>query len=191
MVSVGRPLPDVVLRIVGEDGRDLEDGAVGEVAVQAPFLFSGYHHDPEMTRRKLRDGWYFTGDIGFRRDGELYLLGRTDDLLIVNGRNVFAHHVEFAINAETPEVKAGRCIALGVWSEAAGSQELVVVVEAEGEDAQMRRLLARNIKTVVLNGFGVMPREVKIVPPGWLAKTTSGKITRELNLRKYLAEKPL
>ena len=191
VVSVGRPLPDVVLRIVGEDGRDLEDGAVGEVAVQAPFLFSGYHHDPEMTRRKLRDGWYFTGDIGFRRDGELYLLGRTDDLLIVNGRNVFAHHVEFAINAETPEVKAGRCIALGVWSEAAGSQELVVVVEAEGEDAQMRRLLARNIKTVVLNGFGVMPREVKIVPPGWLAKTTSGKITRELNLRKYLAEKPL
>ena len=191
VVSVGRPLPDVVLRIVDEDGRDLEDGAVGEVLVQAPFLFSGYHRDPDMTARKLKDGWYFTGDLGFRRDGELYLVGRTDDLLIVNGRNVFAHHVEFAINAETPEVKAGRCIALGVWSEDAGSQELVVVAEAEGEDDTVRRLLARNIKTVVLNGFGVMPREVKIVPSGWLAKTTSGKITRELNLQKYLAEKPL
>jgi acyl-CoA synthetase (AMP-forming)/AMP-acid ligase II len=162
---------------------------VGEVAIQAPFLFCGYHKDPEATARKMRGGWYHTSDLGFRRDGELYLLGRTDDLLILNGRNVFAHHVEFAINAQTPQVKAGRCIALGVFSEEIGSQELVILAELAGDDPGAARLLGRSIKTTVLNGFGVTPKEVKVVPPGWLAKTTSGKIARDLNLRKYLESK--
>ena len=184
VVSVGRPLREVSLRITGDGGAP--DGRVGEVTVRAPFLFSGYHHDPETTARKLRDGWYHTGDVGFLRDGELYLLGRTDDLVILNGRNVFAHHVEFAINAEVTGVKAGRCIALGVFSAEVGSQELVILAETDGADPAAHRILGRNIKGIVLNAFGVMPKEVKLVPAGWLAKTTSGKIARDLNLRKYL-----
>ena len=189
VASVGRPLRDVKLRIVDEAGAELPDGRVGEVAVQAPFLFSGYHKDPETTARKLRGGWYHTSDLGFLEDGELYLLGRTDDLVILNGRNVFAHHVEYAINAEAPEVKAGRCIALGVFSEEVGSQELVILAEVEGADPAAGKRLGRTIKSIVLNGFGVMPKEVKVVPPGWLAKTTSGKIARDLNLKRYLETK--
>jgi fatty-acyl-CoA synthase len=179
----------VELRIVDGEGDPLPDGRVGEVVVQAPFLFSGYHKDPQTTARKLRRGWYHTSDLGFMRDGELYLLGRTDDLVILNGRNVFAHHVEFAINAEVPQVKAGRCIALGVFSEEVGSQELVILAEVESQDPAEGKRLGRSIKTTVLNGFGVVPKEVKVVPPGWLVKTTSGKIARDLNLRKYLETK--
>ena len=185
ITSVGRPLADVEVRLAGAEGGWLEDGQVGEAAVRAPFLFSGYHKDPERTARRLRDGWYFTGDVGFRLSGELYLLGRTDDLVIINGRNIMAHDVEFAINAEVEEIKAGRCIALGVYSEEAGSQELVVLAElAEGAAAPQK--LNRRIKTAVLNSCGMAPREVRIVPPGWLAKSTSGKIARELNLVRYL-----
>jgi acyl-CoA synthetase (AMP-forming)/AMP-acid ligase II len=189
VASVGRALRDVAIRVVDADGRPLPDGRVGEVAIQAPFLFSGYHKDPETTARKMRGGWYHTSDLGFLDGGELYLLGRTDDLVILNGRNVFAHHVEFAINAEVPQVKAGRCIALGVFSEEVGSQELVILAELDSQDPAAGKLLGRSIKTTVLNGFGVMPKEVKVVPPGWLAKTTSGKIARDLNLRKYLESK--
>ncbi len=189
VVSVGRPIRGVSLQLVDDARSLLPEGRVGEVAVQAPFLFSGYHRDPKTTAGKLDNGWYYTGDLGFMQGGELYLLGRTDDLIILNGRNVFAHHVEFAINAETPEVKAGRCIALGLYSEAVGSQELIILAEAEGADPAIVRSLSRSIKSTVFNGFGVMPKEVKVVPPGWLTKTTSGKIARDLNLRKYLAGK--
>ena len=189
VISVGAPIRDVELRVVDEAGGTQPDDVVGEVAVRAPFLFSGYHKDPERTAAKLRGGWYHTGDLGFLRDGELYLLGRTDDLVILNGRNVFAHHVEFAINAGAPQVKGGRCVALGVFSEAVGSQELVILAEVQSEESVVRRQVARAIREIVLDGFGVLPKEVKVVEPGWLAKTTSGKIARDLNLRKYLDAK--
>ena len=154
------------------------------MAVRAPFLFSGYHRDPQLTAHKLVDGWYRTGDLGLVRDGELYLFGRADDLLILNGRNVMAHDLEFAINAQAPEVKAGRCIALGVFDPEVGSQELVVLAEADaGTDA---RALARKVRAAVFNVLGLMPRAVEVVPPGSILKTTSGKLARELNLKRYI-----
>ncbi len=158
------------------------------MAIRAPFLFSGYHKDPERTAAKLRDGWYHTGDLGFVADGELYLLGRTDDLLILNGRNVLAHEVEFAINASVEQIKPGRCIALGVFNAEVGSQELVILAEPLDGGPDAGRMLRRQIKGVVLNAYGLIPREVQIVPPGWLVKSTSGKIARGLTLDKYLLQ---
>ena len=184
VVSVGEPLPDVELRIVDKTGRTGPPATVGEVAVKAPFLFSGYHGDPDRTSRKLRDGWYFTGDLGFLLDGELYLLGRTDDLLIINGRNVFAHDVEFTIQNEVDLIKPGRCIALGLYNEDTGSQDLNIVAEAVAPSVN-EALLKRQIKAAVLEAFGLVPREVTLVPSGWLAKSTSGKLTRDLNRRRY------
>jgi fatty acid CoA ligase FadD32 len=73
-----------------------------------------------------------------------------------------------------------------VFSEEVGSQELVILAELDSADPKAGKLLGRNIKGIVLNGFGVVPKEVRVVPPGWLAKTTSGKIARDLNLKKYL-----
>jgi acyl-CoA synthetase (AMP-forming)/AMP-acid ligase II len=190
VMSVGKPLADVELRILGEGG---DPASVGEVAVRAPFLFSGYHLNAELTAEKIKDGWYRTGDLGFLRGDDLYILGRTDDLLILNGRNVFAHHVEFTINAEVPQIKAGRCIALGVFSPQVGSQELVVIAElAEKDDSGAdidAKALQRSVKSVVLDTYGIMPREVMLAPPGWLAKSTSGKIARGRNLDKYLAHR--
>jgi acyl-CoA synthetase (AMP-forming)/AMP-acid ligase II len=187
--SVGRPIADVELSIIDPSGEPMPGGQVGEVATRAPFLFSGYHNDPERTGAKLRDGWYRTGDLGLMLEGELYLLGRADDQIIVNGRNILAHDVEFLLNAEVEQIKAGRCVALGVFEPEIGSLQLVILAEPAGEvDAQA---IARKVKQIVLTGFGVTPREVKLVPPGWLAKTTSGKLSRELNLGKYLAEQAL
>lgn len=188
IASVGRPLPDVRLKLIAADGSEAAPGYVGEVAIRAPFLFSGYHKDPERTAAKLRDGWYHTGDLGFVADGELYLLGRTDDLLILNGRNVLAHEVEFAINASVEQIKPGRCIALGVFNAEVGSQELVILAEPLDGGPDAGRMLRRQIKGVVLNAYGLIPREVQIVPPGWLVKSTSGKIARGLTLDKYLLQ---
>jgi long-chain acyl-CoA synthetase len=94
--SVGLPLPGVELRIVDEDGRDVEPGDPGEVWVRGPNVFQGYHGQPEATAETLTpDGWLKTGDIGSRDgDGFLYLVDRLRDLIIVNGFNVYPREVE-------------------------------------------------------------------------------------------------
>jgi acyl-CoA synthetase (AMP-forming)/AMP-acid ligase II len=78
IVSVGRAVPGFRLRIVDEMGRELPEGRVGRVWAQGPSLMDGYLGDPEATARALRDGWLDTGDLGFLREGELYLTGRAN-----------------------------------------------------------------------------------------------------------------
>lgn len=90
-------------RIGGQPAfRQLAPGEVGEVAVDAgsPQAFSGYLNRPDATRRALRDGWYFTGDLGYLDDeGELFLTGRIDDLIITGGENVYPAEVEAVLEA--------------------------------------------------------------------------------------------
>jgi long-chain acyl-CoA synthetase len=94
--SVGLPLPGVELRLVGEDGRDVERGDPGEVWARGPNVFRGYWNDEEATAAALTaDGWLRTGDVGTQdEDGYLYLVDRKRDLVIVNGFNVYPREVE-------------------------------------------------------------------------------------------------
>ncbi|MFA9446281.1 AMP-binding protein [Egicoccus sp. AB-alg6-2] len=103
--SVGLPLPQVELRLVDDDGRDVEDGDPGEVWVRGPNVFQGYHGDAEATARALTaDGWLRTGDVATRdADGYLFLVDRKRDLIIVNGFNVYPREVERVL-LEDPEV---------------------------------------------------------------------------------------
>ncbi len=185
ILSVGRPIPGATIRIEGPDGEILADGAVGEVCIQASYMFSGYVARPDLNAARIRGGWYHSGDIGFTRGGELYLLGRNDDLLILNGRNVFAHDIELAVNETVADIKPGRCIALGVESGETGSQELVLIAESEAEAGRHPQIV-RAARTAIFEHFGFLPRAVKLVPTGWLVKTTSGKIARSSNQAKYL-----
>ena len=75
----------------------MSDGRIGEIVTSGAFLFDGYFNDPVTTGERLVDGLYHTRDLGFMTDGELYVLGRKDDLIIVNGRNLHAHEVETII----------------------------------------------------------------------------------------------
>ena len=101
LLSVGRPLPE--LRVTVRDGEaELAEDEVGEIAVAGGFLFSGCFNDPATTAERLRDGVYHTRDLGFLHEGELYVLGRKDDLLIINGRNLHAHEVEEMLGGVAP-----------------------------------------------------------------------------------------
>jgi long-chain acyl-CoA synthetase len=103
--SVGRPLPDVELRLVDSDGQDVLVGDPGEIWVRGPNVFAGYWEDPEATAMVLTpDGWLRTGDIAVVDDaGFLYLVDRAKDLIIVSGFNVYPSEVEEVI-AEHPGV---------------------------------------------------------------------------------------
>ncbi len=94
--SVGLPLPDVEIRIVDESGRDVEPGDDGELWVRGPNVFQGYWNDPDATARALTpEGWLRTGDVAIRDEhGQLYLVDRLRDLVIVNGFNVYPREVE-------------------------------------------------------------------------------------------------
>jgi acyl-CoA synthetase (AMP-forming)/AMP-acid ligase II len=188
-VSVGKSIPGTALRIVDESLRDLPDRHVGEIAVTSPYLFTGYFRRP-LPPGILVDGWYMSGDLGFMADDELYVSGRKDDLLIINGRNLYVHDVEYAINRNTT-VKPGRCVVMGIFSARLGSQVLVVIAETTDPDKAAAAALRSTIRELVQANFGVTVHDVVIKAPGWLVKTTSGKISREANQRLYLQESPV
>ncbi len=185
-LSCGRPIPGVDLRIVGADGQPLPDRQVGEIHIAGRHLFDGYFRQPEETARRLRAGWYHTGDLGYRVADELYVTGRRDDLLTVYGRNYYAHEIEYLVS-RIPGVCPGRTVALGLFDPELGSQEVVVIAESDAPESRSNRAFASLIRSRVLAETGLMVRAVRIVPPGWLVKTSSGKISRTDNLGRYLA----
>lgn len=93
--SVGRPLPTSEVTVVGADGNQVEVGEVGELVISADTMFSGYHGQPEKTAAALRDGEYFTGDLGYKdAAGYVYVTGRSQELIISGGANVYPAEVE-------------------------------------------------------------------------------------------------
>lgn len=93
--SVGRPLPTSSMRVVDDEGRTIGPGVIGELVISADTMFSGYHNAPEKTAAVLRDGEYFTGDLGYRDEQDYYYLtGRAQDLIVSGGANVYAAEVE-------------------------------------------------------------------------------------------------
>jgi acyl-CoA synthetase (AMP-forming)/AMP-acid ligase II len=102
--SVGRAMPDVELRIVDDEGRDLPAGAAGEVLIRSDTLMLGYWRNDEATQTTIRDGWLHSGDVGqLDADGFLYLIGRKKDLIIKAGENIAPREIEEALY-EHPEV---------------------------------------------------------------------------------------
>ncbi|ACL57701.1 AMP-binding protein [Methylobacterium nodulans] len=193
LVSNGVPLAGVEVRILpldrcaGACGDGPDSALVGEIAVRGPIVFSGYYEDLETTRAAFEDGWYRTGDIGFLDDGELFISGRVKDVIIVHGRNYYAHDIEEVVSAEAGVVP-GRAVAVGVMNEEVGSEDVVVLAETRLEAEAELRALKRAIKRSIFDRLELTVRSVHLVQPGWLTKTSSGKISRSENLARYRAE---
>jgi acyl-CoA synthetase (AMP-forming)/AMP-acid ligase II len=93
--SVGIPIPFSEMRIVGDDGRDLDPGEVGEIVGYSPLMMPGYYKRPDLTAQAIKDGWLFTGDVGLAdEDGFLHLVDRKKDMIISGGINVFPKDIE-------------------------------------------------------------------------------------------------
>lgn len=130
--SVGRAIPGVEVRLVDSDGDPLldavDDGDTGHVSARGPNLFSGYW--PDGAHGPDEQGWFRTGDVGyFDADGDLHLVDRDADLIIVNGFNVYPHEVEQAVLGMDGVVEAA---VIGVPHEVSGETVKAVVVAREG-----------------------------------------------------------
>ena len=185
-VSVGHPLPGVDLAIRSpEDGWELSDRTVGEIWVRSPFNFSGYYNDPEATARAFVDDWYRTGDLGYRVGEGYYVAGRLKDVLIVGGVNVFPQDIEDLVS-QIDGVHPGRVSAFSTFDYRLQTEHIVIVAESDHHDTVDARQVTLEIRQRTLAAFQIANFEVRLVEPGWLVKSTSGKMARGANRQKWL-----
>ena len=128
-------------------------------------IFSKDISGDELSKNVLLDGVYFTNDLGFIYSGQMFVLGRGDDVIIVQGRNLYAHQIE-AILSEINGVKPGRNVAFGVSEEGLGSDFLVVICEKNHEIGRDERQIKREIRLRLESEIGVVPRTIKIEKQG-------------------------
>jgi acyl-CoA synthetase (AMP-forming)/AMP-acid ligase II len=188
VVSSGRCLPGNRLRIVNDAGSDAGDLEVGELFVQSDSMLDGYFHRPDLTAEALVDGWYRTSDLGFTQAGEVYVLGRKDDTIIIAGRNIWPADVE-EIAGRHEAVRDGRVVAFGVLNDALGTQDLIVVAEAAAEPkSDEARQIENDIRALITGELDLAPRMVRIAPAHWIIKNSAGKPARSATRTKFLSE---
>ncbi len=184
IASVGPPVDGHQVRIVAADGREAEDGAVGEIQVRGPSRMLGYRGDPESTRQAFDGQWLRTGDLGYARGGELYVTGRVKDLIIRGGKNYYPQDLEAAA-AGVEGVRPGSSAAFGVGDAASGTEHIVLVAEVKRPEL-ISPALEEAVRQAVFEGTGLALNAVRLVAPGVVPKTTSGKLRRAECRARYL-----
>ena len=181
---LGRAVPGLEMKVVDPLTRaELSDRHVGELLLRGTSVTPGYYKRPDATAALFHDGWLCTGDLAYTVDGELVLCGRIKDVIIVGGRNVFPEDIERACGM-LDGVRAGNVIAFGVEGYK-GKESVVVVAEVRTEDPPLVR---EALHHRTLEVCGLPPRDVMLVRPGTLPKTSSGKLQRAKCRELYLAE---
>jgi acyl-CoA synthetase (AMP-forming)/AMP-acid ligase II len=178
MVSVGTPCPGVGVRFAGPPGE------VSELLLRSPSLATGYLKDPEWTARRFREGELRTGDLAFAVDGHVYIAGRSDDLLSVAGRNVYANEIEAAVD-RLDGVRKGCSTIVDTAADGVQGSNLVLLLELREEAANVRDLAAAAALAATTTA-GVSLSECVFLKRGALPKTPSGKIQR-FRCRQLLA----
>jgi acyl-CoA synthetase (AMP-forming)/AMP-acid ligase II len=185
VVSVGRPVPGVEVEVRGEEGAPLPERRLGRIHVRGPSVMQGYLGDEQATSRALRGGWLDTGDLGFHAGGELFVHGRAKDLVIVRGANHAPEEFESALGG-IAGLRPGCAVALGFVPPDGDAEELLVLAERlrgrHDEDA-----LLRDIRAELLSRTGVQAHTVRLLEPGTLPRTSSGKMRRAEALRRFQA----
>ena len=183
VVAVGHALEHCALKIADAQGVTMPGGTVGRILIKGPNVTSGYYRQPELTQDLIDSaGWLDTGDLGVMLDGELYITGRSKDLIFVNGQNFYAHDLENVLQ-EVAGLELGKVVAGAVQKAGEEQEQLVVFVLYRG-DANSFLTMRNEIVRVIGEHTGAAVAEV--VPVKNVPKTTSGKIQRYLLTQAYL-----
>jgi len=183
-VSSGKLIDGCDIKIVDENRKELPDGTVGEIAVHSVSMFDGYRNYPEKTAEVLENGWYYTGDYGFKYEDDYYVIGRKKDIIIVAGKNIYPEDIEDAIN-NVDGVVPGRVIAFGEEDEKMGTEQVAVVAETKVEsDEEKKNLRMKILKAGMAIDINI--HKVYLVPPRWLIKSSAGKPSRKANKERLI-----
>ncbi len=179
LVLNGRPLPELAVEVRDDDGRPVAPGRTGAVFVRGASVADGYHGAPEATRAAFgQDGWLDTGDLGAIVEGELVVIGRRKDLIIVRGRNHAAIDIEWAAQA-VEGVRPGSAAAFAVADAHEGTEGAALAAEVSPDETEWSRAaIGLAVQQAVLVHTGLLLKAVVLLPPGTIPKTTSGKVQR-------------
>jgi fatty-acyl-CoA synthase len=174
VVRCGRGFPGHAVRIVDDEFRDLPERFVGSIIVRGPSLMQGYFEQPDATAAALHDGWLLTGDLGYMADGDLYVCGRTKDLIIRQGRKYHPPDIESSL-ADLQGVALSGVVVFAV-SRVEEPDEVVAVLEtrAGGRAAEIEDAVRRRVR----ESAGLEIDRVVLTAPGTIPRTTSGKVRR-------------
>lgn len=186
VVSCGQPLPRYQVRVTDEAGRPLPERREGRIEFAGPSATPGYFRDETATAALRHGSWADTGDLGYLAAGELYLTGRTKDVIICRGRNLHPDETEQAA-ARLPGAEPGGVAIFGIADPQQGTERLVVVAETRLEQATARQTLRGQITALAHRLLGMTPAEVMLIAPGSIPKTSSGKIRRAATRDRYQA----
>jgi acyl-CoA synthetase (AMP-forming)/AMP-acid ligase II len=185
VVSVGRALEEVAIKADGgHDHEHLPERRLGEIIVRGPSV-SPWYFEKHQPRRERRT-WLRTGDLGYIADGELYVVDRLKDVIIVAGRNYAPTDIERT--AERVEgLRTGRSVAFGVPAPEQSTEALVITAEVQPRSRVELARLREAVRAAVTEQIGLTPVDVCLVHPGALARTSSGKLMRREARERYLA----
>ena len=188
LCDCGAPVVGTHLCIRNDAGAALADGQVGRIWVAGPSLLQEYLNQPAETAALLRDGWLDTGDLGYLRNGRLFVVGRAKEVIIIRGHNYSPIDFERAAE-EVAGVAAGRVVAVGIPTPAEGTEQLVLICEQPREIAAADKLAdwQRTIQSHVGKRTGLFPAQVVAVPRNSIPRTTSGKLQRGLARKMVMA----
>ena len=184
-VSCGAALPGYRLRIIDEHGAPAGERVEGDLQFAGPSATSGYYRNVEATRSLLSGDWRNSGDRAYFAAGELFITGRSKDIVIRRGRHIYPEEIETAVG-ELAGIREGCVAAFGTGDPESGSEKLVVVAETRETDPLRRRELETVITTRVTAAVGEPADEIVLAAPHAVLKTSSGKLRRAATRQAYL-----
>jgi len=180
IVAAGRCIKGHKLYIQDEKGHTMDDGYVGEIVFEGASVAHGYFENDELTNKVFTKNRLRTQDIGFILDRRLFICGRKKDLIIINGKNYYPEALEEALN-KTSGIREGATVCFSVAGE--NSEQLIIISEHPQLDNDE---LKKNISHDLNKLYGLKIHNIKLVKPGTLPKTSSGKKQRQKTKQMYL-----
>jgi fatty-acyl-CoA synthase len=174
IVSCGRAFPGHEVAIVDDRDRRQPERHVGHIVARGPSVSPGYFDAPADTADTLRDGWLRTGDLGYIAGGDLFVCGRTKDLIIRQGRKYHPPDLEAAI-VGLRDIPLAGVVVFGI-NHLNDADEVVAVVEARA--SARTEDLADRVRRRVRETAGLELDRIVVAPPGTIPRTTSGKVRR-------------
>ena len=193
LVGCGAPVADTCIRIVDPDTQvEYGPGEVGEIWVAGPAVAAGYWNQPERSasvfHARLSGSDYpflRTGDLGLIHDGELYVTGRLNDLIIIRGQNHHPEDIEWTVQQCSSDVRVGAVAAFSVPGES--EERLVIFIEVERNTRVDAAALMKGVRDAVAACHEVQPYAVLLINTGRIPKTSSGKVQRHACSAAFIA----
>jgi 1-acyl-sn-glycerol-3-phosphate acyltransferase len=175
-VACGRPLSGHEIRIIGPTG-ELGEREEGQLQFRGPSATSGYFDNPAKNRELFDGDWLNSGDLAYMTGGDVYITGRSKDIIIRAGRHIYPEEIESTAGS-VPGVRKGCVAVFGARDPERGTERVIVLAETRETEATVLAQLRKRIEEVVVPLLDAPPDEIVLAPPHTVPKTSSGKLRR-------------